>query len=94
MIVKVYPMSKDNENQQNRQEIRKQKVENKKKKRRKPIRLIPIWLRLFIVILIFAASLALGLMFGYGIVGDGTPRDAITKGPWQKIYDIVYKLEE
>lgn len=84
-------MSKDQEVKQNRREIREKREKVKKEKRRKPIRLIPIWLRVILVALLFAGSLIAGLMFGYGVVGDGEPRDAITKGPWQQIIDIIYK---
>lgn len=87
-------MSKDQENNQNRQEIRKQKEEKKNRKRRKPIRMLPIWLRVILVILLFAGSLMAGAMFGYGVVGDGEPRDAITKGPWLHIQDIIFKDED
>ncbi|MCT8140137.1 DNA-directed RNA polymerase subunit beta [Anaerobacillus sp. CMMVII] len=88
-------MTKENDNQpteqKNRQEVRAQKEAKKKRKKRKPIRLIPIWVRLIIVLLIFAASLVLGAMFGYGIVGDGEPKDVLGKGPWLKIHEIIYK---
>ncbi|OIJ21764.1 hypothetical protein BKP45_03445 [Anaerobacillus alkalidiazotrophicus] len=84
-------MTTNEKENKNRQAIRKEKEEKNKRNRRKPIRLIPIWVRVLLVTLIFAASLVGGAMFGYGIVGDGNPIDVLGKGPWLQIHDIIYK---
>jgi DNA-directed RNA polymerase subunit beta len=55
------------------------------------VRMLPIWLRVLLVILLLAASLALGAMFGYGVIGDGNPADVFKKETWQHIVDIVMK---
>lgn len=79
-----------------REEIRIQKEKEKKKKQNPSnrIRLIPIWARIILVVLFFAASLIAGAMLGYGIVGDGEPRDVLNKETWQNIHDIIYKETE
>lgn len=53
------------------------------------IRLIPIWLRIVLVlILLFFAAVA-GLTIGYGFIGDGEPADAFKWSTWQHIFDII-----
>lgn len=54
-------------------------------------RLIPIWLRLILVALFCFGALIAGLMFGYGVIGEGEPADALDKSTWQHIIDIVTK---
>ncbi|MBH9966665.1 DNA-directed RNA polymerase subunit beta [[Bacillus] enclensis] len=55
------------------------------------VRMLPIWLRILLVIVLLAASLALGAMVGYGVIGDGNPADVFKKETWQHIIDIVVK---
>ncbi|MBH0230608.1 DNA-directed RNA polymerase subunit beta [Halobacillus yeomjeoni] len=56
-------------------------------------RILPIWLRLLIVLVLSAAALLLGVMVGYGVIGDGKPMDALNWETWQHIIDIVTKTE-
>lgn len=81
-----------------REDRHKQAGESKKKKKpfklRKRIRLIPIWIKVLIALLLFSASLIGGAMFGYGVLGEGEPRDILTKDPWVKIHEIIYKETE
>lgn len=60
-----------------------------KPKRWVRIRLIPIWLRILIVLLAIAAAVALGLMFGYGVLGEGKAVDALKPDTWKHILDII-----
>lgn len=85
-----------------RKEIRQAKQEKKdvakhvdKPERPKKLRkrLIPIWLRVIIVVLLCFVSLIAGLVFGYGVIGEGNPSDALDKSTWQHIIDIVTKQE-
>lgn len=62
-----------------------------KKKRRYRIRKFPIWLRMIVVLAFFAVALAVGLMVGYGVIGDGNAADVFQKSTWQHIGDIVNK---
>lgn len=52
------------------------------------IRMFPIWLRILLCIVLFAAAAAAGLMVGYGVLGDGTPVDALKWETYQHILDI------
>jgi hypothetical protein len=62
------------------------------KKMKKPkVRLIPIWLRIVVILVFCAVSLAAGLAIGYGVIGDGKPSDVFQKETWQHIVDIVVK---
>ncbi|KHE70001.1 hypothetical protein LD39_12085 [Halobacillus sp. BBL2006] len=56
-------------------------------------RILPIWLRIIIVLVLSALALVLGLMVGYGVLGDGKPTDALNWDTWQHIWDIVSKTE-
>ncbi|MEH7235267.1 DNA-directed RNA polymerase subunit beta [Bacillus sp. JJ1562] len=85
-----------------REEFRKARDEEKntgkepKKKRegKLRIRLIPIWIRLLLVVVLFAASIMVGVVVGYGVIGDGNPSDALKKETWQHIVDLVNKDAE
>ncbi|MFD1036827.1 DNA-directed RNA polymerase subunit beta [Virgibacillus byunsanensis] len=72
-----------------RKQQKKKQKEEKRKNKKPRRRIFPIWLRVIFVLLLAAGALALGLMVGYGILGDGTPRDALEKDTWQHIIDIV-----
>lgn len=85
---------KDEERAESLRKTEKKKRKNKTKKERRPIRRIfPIWLRLIVVILLCAAALILGLMIGYGVIGDGSPTDVLKIDAWKHIIDIVKKEE-
>lgn len=55
------------------------------------VRKFPIWLRLIVIFVLSIISLVLGLMVGYGVLGDGNPIDALKIDTWQHIIDIVEK---
>lgn len=62
----------------------------KKKKQRKPkVRLIPIWIRLLLISILFVLSLVLGLMVGYGVIGSGEVSDALKTSTWERLVDLV-----
>ncbi|WP_071435434.1 DNA-directed RNA polymerase subunit beta [Bacillus kwashiorkori] len=69
----------------------KQKEEVARKPRRIRIRLIPIWLRVIIVLILVVTFFMIGTMIGYGIIGDGNPTDVFKKSTWTHITDIVNK---
>ena len=52
------------------------------------IRMFPIWLRILLVILVFAGAAIAGLMVGYGVLGEGEPKDALKWDTYQHIFDI------
>ncbi|MBO1912223.1 DNA-directed RNA polymerase subunit beta, partial [Microvirga sp. 3-52] len=43
------------------------------------IRMIPIWLRLILIILLMAIVAVIGLRIGYSYIGDGNPEDVLKK---------------
>lgn len=53
------------------------------------IRLFPIWLRIILVLALIILAAALGAMVGYGVLGDGEPKDALKWETWQHIIDIM-----
>lgn len=70
---------------------RKERKRKLKKQRRPVRRIFPIWLRLIVVILLCAGALLIGLMVGYGVIGDGSPKDVLKLDAWKHIVDIVKK---
>ncbi|GAJ38367.1 DNA-directed RNA polymerase subunit beta [Saccharococcus caldoxylosilyticus] len=79
------------ENQAQTEEVSKEETRAERRRRFQRTRLIPIWLRLIIVAVLMAISLAAGAMIGYGVIGDGNPFDVFHRSTWQHIIDIVEK---
>ncbi|KYD07047.1 hypothetical protein B4102_1992 [Heyndrickxia sporothermodurans] len=79
-------------NPKTREQLKEEKVKaSTKEKRKVRVRLIPIWLRVIIVIFTLFISLILGVIIGYGVIGDGKPMDALKKSTWSHIIDLVNK---
>jgi len=53
------------------------------------IRLIPIWLRIVIVLILVVGAAALGAMFGFSVIGEGNAMDIFKRETWQHIFDIM-----
>ena len=53
------------------------------------IRIIPIWLRLILIILLIGIVSIIGLRIGYSYIGDGNPEDVLKKETWVHILDII-----
>lgn len=53
------------------------------------IRLFPIWLRIILVLVLLVLAAVLGVMVGYGMIGDGEPSDALKWETWQHILDLM-----
>ncbi|MGI8316633.1 DNA-directed RNA polymerase subunit beta [Halobacillus mangrovi] len=86
--------SKSNSLETKQPKENKEKVSSTEERPRKARRrILPIWLRIIIVLLLSALALVLGLMVGYGVLGDGKPTDALNWETWQHIWDIVTKTE-
>ncbi len=83
-------LNKNNSEAVTREEIKKEKKTREKKKRIR-VRLIPIWLRIIIVLILLAASIILGAMFGYAVMGGGEAKDIFEKSTWTHILDLVEK---
>ncbi|QTN00833.1 DNA-directed RNA polymerase subunit beta [Sediminibacillus dalangtanensis] len=57
-------------------------------------RIFPIWLRLVVVFVLCGLALICGLMFGYGVLGDGKPTEALEVSTWEHIVNIVTGKKE
>lgn len=90
-------MAMNQEQVKTREEMKKVRAQEKEvmtmRERRGKIRvrLIPVWVKVLIVILLTAASLLAGTVVGYGIIGNGKPSDALQKETWTHILDIINK---
>ena len=58
------------------------------------IRLLPIWLRIILILLLLVIVAAIGLIFGYSIIGEGESVDALKWSTWKHILDIMNGVEE
>src|SRR5699024_7173113 len=84
---------KDDSGKRTRHEQKKRQKEEKKANKRPIRRIFPIWLRLIVIPILCIVALLLGMMVGYGVIGDGSPFDALHKETWQHIIDIVKSKE-
>ena len=55
------------------------------------VRLIPIWLRLVLLLVMIAASMTAGALVGYGAIGGGKAIDVFKPSTWTHIRDLVEK---
>lgn len=81
-----------NSNQQEaatREQVKKENKIEHQEKRKVRVRLVPIWLRVLIVIVMIALSIVLGAAFGYGVMGGGDPKEIFQKSTWTHILDLV-----
>ncbi|MBY0097376.1 DNA-directed RNA polymerase subunit beta [Mesobacillus maritimus] len=77
-----------------REQVKKEKVKGQQQEREKirvRVRLIPIWLRLLMVIALFALSIVVGAIVGYGVLGNGDPMDVFEKSTWTHVMDLIQK---
>ncbi|PLR76182.1 DNA-directed RNA polymerase subunit beta [Bacillus sp. V3-13] len=78
---------------QSREQVKKHKKEQQEKARktneRVRTRLIPIWLRVIIVIVLIFVCLVAGAMVGYGVIGDGKATDVFKESTWTHIIDLI-----
>jgi hypothetical protein len=66
-----------------------QKAEYAKKSIR--IRLIPIWLRIVLLIVLTGVFMLAGAAVGYGVLGNGSAGDVLKGSTWTHIIDLVEK---
>lgn len=58
------------------------------------LRMLPIWSRVLLVIILLVIVAFIGLRIGYGVIGDGDPADILKKETWTHIVDIVKGKEK
>jgi len=92
MATNLVNKEETNENTIEENNPKKESRRSKRQLRKKyQIRKFPIWLRIIVVLTLFALCLVLGVIVGYGVIGDGNPTDALDLQTWQHILDIVQK---
>jgi hypothetical protein len=90
-------MTVDEKQVKTREELKKARalekdIETMRDRRKKiRVRLIPVWVKVAIVIFLTIASLLAGTVVGYGVIGNGKPSEALQKGTWTHIIDIINK---
>lgn len=70
------------ERKQDNQEVKQKKIR---------IRLIPIWLRIILFVILIVVAVGAGAMVGYSVMGDGKPSEIFEKETWTHIIDLVKK---
>ncbi|UOQ50269.1 DNA-directed RNA polymerase subunit beta [Gracilibacillus caseinilyticus] len=89
------PESNQEKKQKNekRAEVKeKQKQEELQEKEKRYVRrLIPIWAKLLIFLVLSSFALLIGLIVGFSILGDGSPLDVLKWETWQHIIDFIQK---
>ena len=60
-------------------------------KKRIRIRLIPIWLRIVLLLVLTGGFMVAGAAVGYGLLGDGNAGDVLKQSTWTHILDLVEK---
>lgn len=83
------PESDETGKVQTREQFKQLKKQQKRQHKKPRRRIFPIWLRIIVVLGLSLVALMIGLMIGYGGIGDGHPLDALHKSTWQHIIDIV-----
>ncbi|CAH0345106.1 DNA-directed RNA polymerase subunit beta [Bacillus sp. CECT 9360] len=79
------------EKQLTKEEYSQQENKKDQAEERVKIRLLPIWLRLIIVTVLIAASVSVGAVIGYSVIGGGNVSDVFKKSTWTHIVDLVNK---
>jgi hypothetical protein len=76
-----------------RRGVHRQKRIKERAKKELRLRLVPIWLRLIIIVVLLALSLIAGLVVGYGVIGSGEVGDTLKQSTWTHIVDLIKKDE-
>lgn len=76
-------------NSNNRREPELNANDGNKPTRWVQIRMIPIWLRILIVMVLLLAAVMVGVTIGYSSIGDGDSADALKWSTWQHLLKII-----
>ena len=55
------------------------------------LRIVPIWARILIVLVLAVTAAVGGALIGYSVIGDGNAGDVFEKSTWTHITDLVNK---
>lgn len=77
--------------QRSRKEVKQELQQNLEEQspKRMRLRLLPIWLRVLLIVVLFIGAAAIGLVIGYSGLGDGQAADALKWSTWQHLLDII-----
>ncbi|NIK11832.1 DNA-directed RNA polymerase subunit beta [Alkalibacillus almallahensis] len=79
----------NNQEKSQRKAAKEEKKKNKKKRKGR-IRYLPVWVRFLLVIILAIVAAILGLVVGYGVVGEGEdPSSVLDPDLWQNMYDYI-----
>ena len=81
------PVTKKNSKVKSAQKAQKEELANKRIR----IRLIPIWLRIVLLVVLTGVFLVAGATVGYSVLGNGNPGDVLKQSTWTHILDLVEK---
>jgi hypothetical protein len=76
---------------QKKLEVKEEKKQTVKKSKRVRLRLIPIWLRVLIVVVLMGLSSLTGAAVGYGVLGNGNAIDVFKPSTWTHIVNLADK---
>ena len=79
--------TKKNSKVKSAQKAQKAQLTNKRIR----IRLIPIWLRIVLLVVLTGAFMVAGAAVGYGVLGNGDPGNVLKQSTWTHILDLVEK---
>lgn len=58
------------------------------------VRILPIYVRVILVIILLAVAAVIGALIGYSVLGDGTASGIFQKDTWTHIFDIMSGKEK
>jgi hypothetical protein len=76
---------------QQKLEAKEEKKQSEEKGERIRLRLIPIWIRVVMVVLLMGLSSLIGAAIGYGVLGTGNAIDVFKPSTWTHIINLVDK---
>ncbi|MDQ0352694.1 hypothetical protein J2R98_002545 [Alkalibacillus filiformis] len=80
----------DTPKDQSKRKAAKEERKKEKKQKKGRIRYIPVWLRFVLAIVLSIAALAIGMMVGYGVIGEGDePSSVLDRSLWENLYDYI-----
>lgn len=83
-------------NTRTKQEVKSETEEATKTKpvRWVQIRILPIYVRVLLVIILLVAAAIIGALIGYSVLGDGSASGIFQKETWTHIFDIMSGKEK
>lgn len=84
----------EDRSQKTEENLEVKKADDSKPVRWVQIRILPIYVRVLLVVILIALAIIGGAYIGYSILGDGAGSDIFKKGTWTHIVDIINGKEQ